>query len=213
MKKLIIILMVATIFSCEDVREHNADADQKFNRKVGGQISLETAERWISRFRSVAGREESFAVSSASVAALLSGVENKLGIVLHHATHDDGAHHILMIAVKDDLLLWTNGPVLDATTDQFVNESTANVWAERYKEANPSAAWSHFFGADTFEEINATPGFTQMEIVPALNDEGKPQLLLYVWSESLSGGKMKNETLQVYDMSWVCPPTCNGQMQ
>lgn len=211
MKKLITAIVIILLLNqCHDSGMTSENSDARFNKEIGEEISIETARRWIQNQKNTNAREEQFSVSPDALRAAMDAVQNKLGVVLHHALDENGGHHVLIVPVKEDLMLWSNGSVLDASTGQLVDATTANIWAEAYKQTNPTGAWSHFFGVLIFEEILSKTNFSEMDIVPAQNDEGKPQLLLFVWSgDGMANGRQAGDDLKVYDMSAVCPPTCN----
>lgn len=72
------------------------------------------------------------------------------------------------------MTVWT-GTVIDANTDTEMAVETAEEWTRNFKNANETAVLGHSFGIKIFMEIEKHPGF---EIVPAIDDSGKPQLLL-----------------------------------
>jgi hypothetical protein len=129
------------------------------------------------------------------------------GVYFHHSLEGYN-YHILVIPYKGAQSLWTATVVVDANSDSMVDVATASLWAERYVAQNPDGPWSHFFGRQIFETILSSDAFEEIEIVPAINDAGLPQLLLYV---SYTGGATNGRTqgqVEVYDQSNQCPPFC-----
>jgi hypothetical protein len=210
MKNVLVLCAMLLLFAdCSDEKNQPQFDDRKLlTRSVGMKIPSDVAERWKSRYEKsgTASRSESFSVSSQSVFSLLPSLDEKVGVVLHHATDLQGKHHLLLIPIGEDLNLWTGQPVLDASGDMFVDENTARSWTSTYKQQNAAGPWSHFFGASVFEQILSTPGLSSIDIVPATNDEGVPQLLMYAWDSIADGRKM--DAAAIYDFSTICPTAC-----
>lgn len=207
---LIFCLLILVLSSCDHAieKKENDSAENIFTKSVGGPISSEVAARWVERKIRASGRQESFSVTADNLNVLLERVDNKLGVILHHAQNPDGEHHIFIAPVKSDLQSWSNGEVLDATSNEFVDASLASGWAFAHKALNPQGPWSHFYGIDLFDEITSTIGFSRMDIMPGEDDGGQSPILLYVWTESsIANGKIKSEA-SVYDRGAVCPPVC-----
>ncbi len=211
-KQLLILIAFSIIFArCNEPSEKETAAQNAiFTRSVGGLISAEVAARWVERKRSHAtGREEEFSVSAENLRALLQGTSNKLGVIFHHAEDTNGDHHIIITPVKADLQSWKNGPVLDASSNEFIDATICMLWVNKYKELHPAGPWSHFFGIDMFDEMLSIGELTEVEMVAALNDSDIPQLLLYAWvAQSLSGTRIKSQHAEVYDAALLCPTLC-----
>jgi hypothetical protein len=202
-------LLTILLSQCDD-RADNKNAvagNEIFTKSVGGPISAELAASWVERKRShSSGREENFSVSAVQLNALLEKTDDKLGVILHHAEDASGEHHLFVAPVKSDLLSWTNGSVLDAVSNEFVDAQTAAALVSDYKTSHPEGPWSHFYGIELFDEITSLTRLTRIDFVAGEDASGLSQILLYAWRES-SNGKVKQES-SVYDQSAVCPPVC-----
>lgn len=211
----IFIFLLALLSHCQDPDSNAVHTLPKvLTRSVGFEISTRTAERWINHQRSQsASKVEKSAIAAEDLDMLLLNVTEAFGVILHHALDEEDHHHILIEPVREDLILWTNGNVFDATSNEFVDVSKARRWTTLYKSMHTFGPWSHYFGADIFAEITALQGFDRIEIVPAINDLDVPQLLLYsFYIMEPANGRSKNEEVKIYDGSAVCPPTCAGEL-
>ena len=57
------------------------------------------------------------------------------------------------------------------------------------------------------DEITSTPGFGYLDVQPAVNDDGEPQLLLMAWNEDEGVQSRSRDGEPVpYDASSPCPP-------
>lgn len=208
---LLFVLLILFLSNCDErVEKNEIDTDNNiFTKSVGGLISPEVAERWVERKRShSSGREQNFNVTADKLNALLDQVDDKLGVILHHAQGPNGEHHLFITPVKSDLQSWSNGSVLNAATNEFTDASQAKNWVLDYKEMHPDGPWSHFYGIDLFDEIRAIDGLSRVDIVPGETEEGQLPMLLYVWKESsTSNGKLQQEA-SVFDRGYVCPTVC-----
>lgn len=203
-------LLAAALISCHDVRDTNPASVQKFDKTVGQQISLDIAMHWIDLYHQNTSDKRNtaalYSINADHLEAIIPYAADA-GLAFHHAIDDAGTYHILVIPVGSTLLF--DAPVLlDANTNTVIEESTARAWADNYKEANPEKIWYHFFGLDVFNEITQS-SFSYFDIEPAINDAGKPQLLLVVWPDSASNGRTETASPKVYDFSNPCPPCSN----
>jgi hypothetical protein len=204
------ILIVSIFISCQDNRVNSLS--NSVDKNVGREIPVDVATRWkeFYRQRNSTGRESSvvYSVTSSSLKTALMP-ENKIGVAFHHSIDDSNVHHILLITVvKAAAGLWDSPFIIDANTNTLIDNGTAKAWAERYQNSNPGQIWYHFFGLNIFNEIISNEYFNYFNIEPALNDNGDPQLLLWVWNnKSAAGGRVNGyESPVVYDFSSPCPP-------
>jgi hypothetical protein len=210
MKKILsLVILICAFAGCQDSSTSSTNQKQSL-RNVGGLITKEEAQRWRARYEkaSFAGRQQSAAtISKASLQQVVSSMPEYDGVYFHHALEGD-KHHILVIPFKDGQSLWTSAVVIDASSDSQMEVATASLWAERYMAENPEGPWSHSFGRHVFEKILLKEGFDAIEITPAVNDAGLPQLLLYAWYTSSSTNGRSQAEADVYDYGGVCPPNC-----
>ena len=203
-------LLASALVGCHDARDTNPASIQKFDKTVGQQISLDIATHWMELYDQNASSQRSDGSSYSITADHLKAIipyASDAGLAFHHAIDDAGTYHILIIPVATSLLF--DAPVLlDANTNTVIDESTARAWTDNYKDANPDKIWYHFFGLDIFSEITQS-SFSYFDIEPAVNDEGKPQLLLLVWPDGTSNGRTEAASPTVYDFSSPCPPCSN----
>jgi hypothetical protein len=212
MKKILgLVILICAFATCQDSNTSSTDQKQSL-RDVGGLITTEEALRWRGRYEkaSLAGRQQSAAtISKVSLQQVGSSMPEYDGIYFHHALEGD-KHHVLVIPFKNGQSLWTSAVAIDANSDLQIEVATASLWAERYMAENPEGPWSHSFGRNVFEKILSKEGFDTIEIVPAINDAGLPQLLLYAsYTSSSTNGRTKVE-VDVYDYGNVCPPNCSS---
>jgi hypothetical protein len=210
MKKIIgFIILICLFATCQDSNKLSTDRKQSL-REVGRLITKEEAERWRARYErgSDGMRQQSAAtISKATLQNVVAAMAEYDGVYFHHAM-DDGNHHVFVIPYKDSQSLW-GSVVVDANSDSTIDPAIASVLAGRYVAQNPDGPWSHFFGRHVFESILSKEGFQEMEIVPAVNDAGLPQLLLYVSYSDVSINGRTHEQVEVYDLSNPCPPYCS----
>jgi hypothetical protein len=207
-----VVLLALILTGCFDSRDNSPVAtENKFSKSVGEQISLAVAERWIGLYNQSSAGAKTEDISYSITPDHLKAIANyatEAGIAFHHAIDDVGVHHILIIPVKESTLL-TEAPVLiDANADEVLESNTAKTWISNYANAHPEQGWYHFFGYDIFDEIMKS-SFSRIDIEPAINDKGEPQLLLVVWSQAAANGKTAASSPTVYDASNLCPPCSN----
>jgi hypothetical protein len=205
--------------SCEDTtsqKEQIPESTLAHYRTIGSRISFETGMRWIDIYNenSSSSRNQLFGhyeISSDKALELITSVDGLVGVAFHYGKDALGQKHVIVIPVDNTMKLWTSIPgriYVDANSGNTISQSTANAWAQNYKNQNPSAVWFHFFGESVFGEITALPYFDSIDIQPALNELLLPQMLLVIWNESLSSGRTASddEWGAVYDASNPCPP-------
>jgi hypothetical protein len=208
MKKLILFIILVCMFgACHDSNQASTNGARSL-REIGSAITKEEAERWTNKYKSSGSRQQSSTtISKASLQEVVNTLPEYDGVYFHHAL-EGNKHHVIVMPYKDGQSLWTTTIAVDANSDSKIEVATASLWAERYVDENPEGPWSHFFGRNIFDQILANEGFDAIEIAPAVNDAGLPQLLLYVTYESGStNGRLKGQT-DVYDHSFQCPPNC-----
>lgn len=207
-RSLLLCLLSSTLLGCQDPEA--ATEPRSLSEDVGERIPLDVAERWISVHRegSSVGAEASFGATAPQLAVVLGAVPDRRGVALHHALDDDGEHHVLLMAVDQDARPWSSPTlVLDTNTGATVDYDTACAWAERYEDENPEQVWYHFFGRRIIDGIVGDPRFDFLDIEPAVNDLGEPQLVLMAWSEDGGGEERSRDGDPVpYDASNPCPP-------
>src|SRR5688572_33496193 len=117
MKKIIsFILFTCILAACQDSGKSSPDQKQSL-REVGARITKEEAERWTSRFKSSAMRQQSVAtISKTSLQQVVNSLPEYDGVYFHHALEGE-KHHILVIPYKDGQSLWTSTLVVDANSD------------------------------------------------------------------------------------------------
>jgi hypothetical protein len=211
MKKVTSLLAILLLlFNCQESKDSNpSNQVSPFNRNVGKQISMDVAERWINRYKeknNTARIEEDPSITEAQLNSILSPLDEKLGASFHRAIDEDGEYHILVASVTEGQSAWSSEQILDASNNVLINAQTAEAWTNRYKAENPNGVWSHFFGIHVFEQA-----YVNIDLHEALNEQDAPQLLLFIWRSSSTGnGRTQGDTVDVYDASAPCPPTCNG---
>ena len=204
---------------CHETKEEVKSplTQQDLYKAVGEEIPFETGMAWIefhTRKESSKGRIESLPackIPAGQVKALLSSVNDLVGVAFHYAIDDFGASHILAIPVNESMQLWSLIPgrvILDANTGMEISQDLARSWAENFKASNPSEIWYHFFGKHVFDEMQALPYFESVDIEPATNSEDlSPELLLVIWNDAqISVGRTTATYGTVYDASNACPP-------
>lgn len=213
MRKSLTAMLLASVLAvgCHDARETNQATIQKLDKTVGKQISFDVAASWMERYqKSSSGSrvaKQSFSITADKLNAI-APYASEAGLALHHAIDDSGIYHILIIPVGENSLLFDAPVLLDANTNTIIEKDKAVAWTENYKNANSDKVWYHFFGLDTFIEIQQS-SFSYFDIEPALNDDDQPQLLLVVWPETTSNGRTESASPTVYDFSNPCPPCSN----
>jgi hypothetical protein len=203
-------LVLLVLFNChesKDTIQENQIAP--LNRNVGKKISMEEAQRWINRFKekgSSSRNQSEPNVTYDRLSLILNPIDEKIGVSFHRAIDEAGSYHILLVPLKEGTTLWDQEYVLDANGNTLINTEIGRGWANRYRSENPNGVWSHFFGTHVVDQE-----FSNIVLADATNDQGMPQLLLFMWRNPDSGGGRSNaETPDVYDASAPCPPTCSG---
>lgn len=141
-----------------------------FHKAVGAPTDPETAHRWMDNRARTGAPRETYQLDAAALRKLLA--QGAAGISLAHAVDDGGKPHILAIGVSADGQPLRTDTI--STMSGPLSWDTARAWRARH--AGPTR--SHFFGADTFERLLVRQGSPAIHVEPALNDAGKPQLLL-----------------------------------
>ncbi|HET9056998.1 MAG TPA: hypothetical protein VFN30_09150 [Chitinophagaceae bacterium] len=206
-KNILSIAMLAitsiTFYQCAKKQQNEEQTKPVFSTKVGAVISSETARRWLSYTYTTGAKLENHLLTPQNITAILQA-KGSLGVALHHTQDDNGAYHLLAITIVSGNALWDSPLIIDTHSGEVINSLTAKAWADNYIKANaPGSIRYHFFGLHVFEDIQKTESYKRVEIQPALNDGGKPQLLLMVM-----GGDSGTQLLQTMDESSPCPPVC-----
>ena len=213
-----IAVCVAMLFAtCQETKEEGTNplSEKDIYRTIGEEIPFETAMHWIDfRNRSTASRVDSVGssqVPASAMNAMLSSVDDLVGVAFHYAIDDFGATHILLIPVTETMELWSSTPgriLIDGNTGLEISQDRARTWAENYKALHSSDTWYHFFGKEVFDQMEALPYFESVDIQQATNPEDlSEQLLLIIWNDGLSAtGRTTAEQATVYDASNACPP-------
>lgn len=202
-------LAIIFVMGCKDAQE--SQEDKKFDKSVGAPISMETATRWTNLFErrpDALSRLHTCTVSHDFVERFVAD-ENLHGIAFHYAIDDAGDIRLLVAPVGDKSILWNSELIVDASTNQAVAAPTALEWAKRYQEQHPEGLWYHFFGIEIFHDMIKNRTFDAINVKPALNDAGAPQLLLFLVTQSTAAENGKSQDLfdtAVYDASNACPP-------
>ncbi|HEU5145404.1 MAG TPA: hypothetical protein VFT90_01755 [Chryseosolibacter sp.] len=212
-------LGVAMLFAtCNETKEDasNPLSERDVYRTIGEEIPFETGMQWMDFYQrgSTTGRLDSLGackVPAYAMKAMLSSVENLVGVAFHYAIDDFGRGHILLIPVNETMQLWSTTPgrlMIDAATGLEISQDRAQLWAENYKALHPTDIWYHFFGKDIFDQMQALPYFESVDIEPATNpDDLSAQLLLIIWNDGqISTGRTTTVPATVYDASNACPP-------
>ena len=214
-----VFLLFVLLLACQDTSENSRKSSLTAidYKSIGEQIPMDDAMRWLALYKSknnILAREGNlFSVSKSAMNIVLQSIPEAMGMVFHYGIDEDGESHIILIPIDDKLSLWSDisgRKYLDANTGTAIDQSDAQIWAQNYKHANPGTVWFHFFGIHVFDEINAIPYFTSLDIAPAINDiDLTPQILLFVWNYSQSsGGKTSSSEEEgvAFDKSNPCPP-------
>jgi hypothetical protein len=219
---IIVMYVGLAILACQDTHDDldNRLAEENAYKAVGKEIPFETGIRWMELYKnknSQTGRSNllaSYAISASETQSMLNSVTGVVGVAFHYGLDMLGQKHIIVIPVDPTLQLWTDIPsrlYVDSNTGNAVSRSTAQDWAQRYKNLHPSDIWFHFFGKNIFDEIATIPYFDSIDIEPAIDDLTlTPQLLLIIWNNQLTTGRSNSEEATIYDASNPCPP-CNVQ--
>ena len=98
-----------------------------------------------------------------------------------------------------------------------ISYETAQAWIKTYRDKNPDAIRSRFFGKSSFERIFSNPAAVGISITYAIDDTGTPALLLMAidadgkimakpTAENIRNGTEPSS--EVFDRSWNCPTAC-----
>jgi hypothetical protein len=207
-KSAVFVLLVASLFTCQDsFQKANVEVAASL-RDVGRQITQAEADRWTSRAANNLSRQQSltFNISKDNLKLLVSAVDEYDGLFFYHGLELE-EQHVFVIPYKTDLKFWENNIAVDANFDKQLDAAIAKTWFELFKATHPDGPWSHFFGRTLIESILAKSDLERIEIRPAVNDRGDHLLLLYAWSIDVSNGRVKGQA-DVYDHSNPCPPYC-----
>ena len=209
MRKLVFIFFFAAVLiRCKDSAEQSPLA-LGLTKTIGGKISLDDAERWAARYKSMntnARTETTAGVSATTFRVFIDNLGEYEGLHFKHALDDEGKHHILIVAQTANA---DQSVAIDTYADEYIDQAVAEAWAANYVNANPSSIRSHFFGSLVFTSILSHREFVKLVVTPGIDDAGKPQLLLYAWNDTgESSGRKKSQAVDVYDLSTTCPPHC-----
>jgi hypothetical protein len=220
----IALYFVLSLLGCQDSKDdlRSVHPDHIAYKSIGQQIPYETGVQWIEAYQEMNNNKQGrlisleYQITASQLEALLQSVSNLVGVAFHYALDESGKQHILIIPVDESLSVWNSTPgriIVDANSDSIINQSTAEIWAQSYKDVHPEGIWFHFFGADLFDEIFDIPFFTTLDIQPVINTLNLlPQMLLIVWdlSSDLNIGRTMRESGRIFDASNPCPP-CSAQ--
>jgi len=215
----VVLSLGMSLLACQDTKDglENKLADRSYYKTIGKQIPFETGMRWMEFYQKRNSQEgrvsilSGYEISASQVETMLASVSDPVGVAFHYGTDSWGIRHIIAIPVDGSMSLWSSIPgrvFVDANTGNAISQSTAQTWAQHYKNTHPTGIWFHFFGQNIFDEIVAIPFFNNLDIEPAIDDLTLlPQLLLIVWNEtSLLGGRTSEEEGLIFDASSPCPP-------
>jgi hypothetical protein len=104
------------------------------------------------------------------------------------------------------------GGMFDGTEGDAIPYQTADEWIHNYQEKHPEKTRAHFFGTEIISEILAENGAIGIRIYYALDNEGKPQLILLGagadGNDLIPGQELDGGSNQSADASYPCPPYC-----
>jgi hypothetical protein len=213
-----VLYLAISLLACQDTKETPKAIPQNvsFFKNIGKEIPVETGLRWMAAYNqknNIQGREDvtPYVITASELQAGLQALPNLTGIAFHHAIDNFGVHHFIAIPIDESLSVWSFVPgrtYIDANTNSEISALTARLWALNYELTHPGEIWFHYFGRTIFDEIEAIPFFTTLEIEPAINDQNQtPQLLLIIQNEETSSsGRTEGGDTRVYDASSPCPP-------
>lgn len=194
---------IAFVTSCNT--ESGETSLYSFDRKAGSEIPISLAEQWLTGNANADGRnDQPFSVTPETYQLVLQ-TPDQAGVALQYAIDENDDLHVLLVPVGDNRVLYdAPSKIVDANTNTIIANEQAKSWSAKFNELNPGQTWYHFFGVDIMSEIN-NKSFSRIDIKPAFDDEGAPQLLLYVWQNSPTGRVADAQDLTVYDRSNPCP--------
>ncbi|HEY0655160.1 MAG TPA: hypothetical protein VGD65_18625 [Chryseosolibacter sp.] len=195
-------------FSCKD--EVNTPIVTELNPQVGAQIPLETATRWTQRLDEKRGQfsrsKTQETIPSQYLCDYLRDINSQLGAAVHYGLDSEGEVRLLIIKY-DQNAHWAE-TALDTKSKITVTKSIAREYCDRYKASNATGPWSYFYGRNILSAIVDRGEFESFALVPAINDLDEPQLLLYIWLNQVSNGKIAQSEPEVYDKGFPCPTNC-----
>lgn len=197
----ITLVALALLLGCQDAPETSSSSQEGFDRSVGEVIPYATAIRWKGRVGSN-GRAHTYQISQEHFSQQLQVAS--VGVAFQYGIDEGGTLHVLSIPIDESLKLWSDGKlILDANTDEPISFTNAKLWAQNFREQNPAAVQFHAFGSEILvNEVAPHPAFS---LVPAVNDENQPQLLIWIETTATANGRIQDEPL-VVDKSYPCPP-------
>lgn len=202
-------IIIFLFFACHEPREQDISTTNAFNKKAGAEISMETAERWISRYRNDEAEKRfdtyTKVLTYSEIEKTLNTVSEPMGVLFHYAIDDNGHVNTFLIPISEDNPIWNAPNILNVDDGSIISGGDALALAERFKAAYPDEIRSHFFGIHVFEKV-----YNSIEFVHATSDDGIDQLLLFMRSDAEhSDGRLQGESVSVYDNSIRCPPFCD----
>jgi len=101
----------------------------------------------------------------------------------------------------------------DGSEGDPIPVETANAWIAKYQEQHPGATQAHFFGNEIISQLLTENGAIGIRIYYALDNDGKPQVILFGatanGSDLIPGAELDGEgSNQAADVSYPCPPYC-----
>lgn len=214
MKKVLISLAIAvSIAACH---EGDKVQDSKINPGVGHEIPSSLAYKWIqNKTGSSNGRDVVYdgKVSAENLELLIKSVYNPIGVAFHYGDKS-GEETITLVPVDMSQRLSYNSPVIDVSTDEIIDPADAKMWTDKFKSDHPDDIWYHFFGINVINEIISNNNFNYLNVAKAINDEGKPQMILLVYNNKNAAGRANDDEPnegsepKTYDASNPCPPCC-----
>jgi hypothetical protein len=202
------------LFTCRDPHEFK-QCQSLFNERIGAQISIETANRWVERMKSTeytgfSRMKLDEPIPSSYLYDYLADIESKLGIAFHYGSDLDGEMHLLIIKY-DNETRWSE-TIFDTKTKLIISNSEAHALCDRFRTLKTSGPWSHFFGKNLIVDILSKSNFISFQLIPGINDEDEQQLLFHVWlDQNPLNGRTLESQLEVYDKGFPCPTNCPNE--
>lgn len=164
-----------------------------FSKSVGARIDKEKGERWIANHTRLNGSSNQLFISSEAIKEILAQ-PGCAGVSLYYAVDAENTLHIIPIGKTD--------AGVSLVPDVMITSDTTVTWnaAAKMISAYSGEVRSHFFGANTFDRLFQNENCSAIRITLAVNDEGKPQLLLS------DAGDVSPDGYE--DVSNPCPPYC-----